>query len=81
MKRIKAQPSAADWEGFVEYMESLESEEEAEAETLAEANNNVLAEIDGEVIEREMVDATSDAGEAGNANGSFDSGSEDGLES
>ena len=76
LKRIKDQPSAADWEGFVEYMESLESAEEAEAETLAEAYDNAVAEIDGQVI-----DATSDAGESGNANGSFDSGSKDGLES
>ena len=74
LKCIKDQPFAANWEGFVEYMESLKSEEEAAAETLAEAYNNAVAEIDGQVI-----DAKSDAGESGNANGSFDSGSEDGL--
>ena len=55
---------------------AFESAEEAEAEMLAEAYDNAVAEIDGQVI-----DATSDAGEFGNANGSFDSSSKNGLES
>ena len=43
LKRINKEPNAADWEGFIKYMESQETDEEAAAETLAEAFDKALA--------------------------------------